>query len=69
MVIKEMKVEVKVLRGDEGQIEDELIFKEEKVYVLKYKILRIEIIQLHHNLLVARHEERQKATEPVTKNY
>ena len=40
-----------------------------KVYVLKDKELRLEVIQLHHNMLVARHKGRQKITELVTKNY
>jgi len=37
-VVKEMKkAGVKVLRNDEWQIEDELVLKERKVYVLKNK--------------------------------
>jgi len=34
------------------------VLKEGKVYVLKDKELRAEIIQLHHNILVARHGEK-----------
>jgi len=31
--VEEMKAEVKVLRNDEWQIEDDLVLKEKKVYV------------------------------------
>ena len=31
--------------------------------------LRIEIIWLHYNMLVAKHRERQKITELVIRNY
>jgi len=34
------------------------VLKEEKVYVSKEKELRIEIIQLHHDILVAEYGER-----------
>jgi len=37
------------LRREEWQIEEELMLKEEKMYMLKYEVLRIEIIQLHHD--------------------
>ena len=43
-VVEEMKrVEVKNLRGDEWKIEGDLVLKEEKVYILKDKELRVEI--------------------------
>ena len=48
-------MEVKVLRGEEWQIERDLILKKGNVYVLKNKALRVEIIQLHHDILVAEH--------------
>jgi len=38
------KVEVKVLKGDEWQIDEELVLKERKVYILKDEELRVEII-------------------------
>ena len=38
------KVGTKVLRNKEWQIEDELVLKEEKMYVLKNEKLRLEII-------------------------
>ena len=49
------KVEVKMLRGDEWEIEGELVLKEEKIYVLKDKKLRLEVIQLHYDVPVAGH--------------
>ena len=45
------KAGVKVLRNNEWKIEGELVLKEGKVYVLKDEELRIEIIQLHHDML------------------
>ena len=38
------KAGVKMLRGEEWQIEGNLVLKKEKVYVLKNEVLRIEII-------------------------
>jgi len=46
-----------------------LILKEEKVYVLKNEELRVEIIQLYYDVLVAGHERRWKTTELITRNY
>ena len=63
------KAGVKVLRGDEWQIEEELVLKEEKMYVLKDEELRAEIIQLHHNVPVVGHGGRWKMVELVTRNY
>ena len=52
-VVKEMKkAGVKILRNDKWQIENKLVLKEEKVYVLKNKSLRLEIIWLHYNTLI-----------------
>ena len=69
-VVEEIKkVGVKVLREEEWQIEGELVLKEEKIYVLKDKKLRIEIIQLHHDVPTAGHGGRQKMTELVMRNY
>ena len=39
-----IKVGVKVLKNDEWQIENDLVLKKEKVYVLKDNKLRMEII-------------------------
>jgi len=44
MVEKMKKAGVKVLREYEWQIEENLVLKEEKVYILKNKVLRVEII-------------------------
>jgi len=44
-IVEEMKnTGVKVLRGDEWQVEGDLVLKKRKVYVPKNKELRIEII-------------------------
>ena len=68
--VKEMKkAGVKVLRNDKWQIEEGLVLKEGKVYVLKNKKLRLEIIQLHHNTPIAEHGGQWKMVELVTRNY
>ena len=54
--VEEMKrAEVKVLRNEEWQIEDDLVLKKGKVYVPKDDKLRLEIIWLHHNMLITEH--------------
>ena len=60
---------MKELQGNEWQIEEELVLKEGKVYVLKDRELRAEIIQLHYDVLVAGHGGRWKTMELVTRNY
>jgi len=50
-------------------MKEDLVLKEEKVYVLKDEKLRVEIIQLHHDEPVAGHGGRWKIFELVTKNY
>ena len=57
------------MRGYEWEIEEDLVLKEEKVYVLKDKELRMEMVQLHHDTLVAGHRGRWKMTELVMRNY
>ena len=58
-VIEEMKkTRVKMLQGEEWWIKEKLVLKEEKIYIPKDKELRVEIIQLHHNVLVAEHGEK-----------
>ena len=69
VVEKIKKAGVRNLKGDEWKIEKELVLKEDKVYVLKDKELRMEVIWLHHDTLVAGHEERWKTMELVTRNY
>ena len=69
-VVEEMKkVKVKKLWENEWQIEGDLVLKKGKVYVLEDEELRVEIIQLHHDVLVAGHGGWWKTTELVTRNY
>ena len=57
--VEEMKkAEVKMLRDEEWQIEEGLVLKEGRVYVPKDEKLRVEIIWLHHDTLIARHREQ-----------
>ena len=63
------KAGVKELRGNEWQIEEDLVLKEGKVYVPKDEELRAEVIQLHHDVLAAEHGGRWKTVELVTRNY
>ena len=61
--------EVNILQRDEWQIEEDLVLKEEKVYVSKNKALRTEIIWLYYNVPIAGYKGRSKITELVTRNY
>ena len=45
------------------------MLKKEKVYMLKNERLRVKIIWLHHNTLVARHGRKWKLIGLVTRNY
>jgi len=45
------------------------MLKEKKMYVLKNKALRIDIIQLYYNIMVADYREKWKITKLVTRNY
>ena len=45
------------------------MLKEGKVYILKNEALRVEIIQLYHDVLVVGHGERWKMTELIIRNY
>jgi len=54
--VEEMKrVEVKVLRNEEWRDIDGIMYKEGKVYVPKDKMLRAEIIRLHHDMPIGGH--------------
>jgi len=59
-VIKAMeemkKAGVKVLRNEEWQIKNDLVLKEGKIYVPRDEKLKLEIIWLHHNTLIAEYE-------------
>ena len=69
-IVEEMKkAGVKMLKNEEWQIEKELVLKEERVYVPKDEKLRVEIIQLYHDTLVAGHGGQWKTVELVTRNY
>jgi len=69
-VVEEIKkVGIKAVRGEEWQLEGDLILKKRKAYVPKDEELRIEIIWLHHDILVAGHRGKWKMTELVMKNY
>ena len=58
-IVEEMKkARVKELRGEEQKIEGDLVLKEGKIYVPKDVELRVEIIQLHYDVLVAGHGRR-----------
>ena len=58
-VVEEMKkVKVSVLREEEQELEGDLVLKDGKVYVLKNEKLRVEIIWLHHNVLVVGYREK-----------
>ena len=69
-VVEEMKkAGVKVVKGEEWQIEEDLVLKEGKLYVLKNEELRVEIIQLHYDTPVVGHRGKWKMMELVTRNY
>ena len=55
VVEKMKKAEIRALKGKEWQLEGDLVLKEGKVYVPKDEELRVEIIQLHHNVPVIGH--------------
>ena len=69
-IVEEMKkARVKELRGEEWKIERDLVIKEGKIYGIKDRKLRVEIIWLHHDVLVAGHGGQWKTVELVMKNY
>ena len=69
-VVKKMKkMKVKVLRGNEQQIEGELILKKENIYILKNEKLKIKIIQFYYGVLITEYKERQKKIKSVVRNY
>ena len=60
---------VKVLRDEEWKDIDSIMYKEEKVYIPKDKILRAEIIRLHHDTSVGEHKGQWKMVKLVTRNF
>ena len=63
------KVRVKVLRGDKQQVKRDLVLKKGRLYILKDKKLRVEIIWLYYDILATRYKERWKMIELVTRHY
>ena len=59
------KAKVKAIQGEEWKIEGELVLKEKKICVSKNEKLRVEIIQLHHDTLVAGHGGKWKTVDPL----
>jgi len=69
-VVEEMKrAGVKVLRDKEWREENGLILKEEKVYVPKDEVLRVEIIRLHYDTSIGEHRGQWKTAEMVMRNF
>ena len=62
------KAGVKTLRDEEWEIEDGIVLKEGRIYVLEGE-LREKVIRLHHDTPVGGHGGRWKTTELVTRNY
>ena len=55
-VVEEMKkAGVQEVKGEEWKLEGDLVIKEEKIYVLKDEELRVEVIQLYHDVPAAGH--------------
>ena len=59
---------IKTLKNKEWEIENGIVTKEEKIYVLEGE-LRGKIIQLHHDTPVGGHGGKWKTAELVTRNY
>ena len=69
-IVEEIKkTNIKELRGNKWRIEGDLILKKGKIYIPKDRELRVEIIQLHHNVLAAEHGKQWKTVELITRNY
>ena len=58
-----------MLRDKEWREVDNIIYKEEKVYVSKDSILRVEIIRLYHDTPVGGHGGQWKIMKLVTQNF
>ena len=58
VVEKMKKTEIKTVREEEWQLKGDLVLREEKVYIPKDKELKVEIIQLHYDVLVVGHGEK-----------
>ena len=68
--VEEMKqAGVKMLRDKEWREVNGIIYKERKIYIPRNEKLRVEIIQLHHNMPVGGHRGQWKMVELVTRNF
>ena len=67
-VEKLKKAGIKTLRDEEWEVEDGIVMKEGRMYILEGD-LRREIIQLHHDTPVGGHGGRWKMTELIGRNY
>jgi len=45
------------------------MLRDEKVYIPRDKRLRVEVVQLHHDMLVGGHGGQWKTIELVTRNF
>jgi len=62
--VEEMKqAGVKILRDEKRREVNSIIYKEERVYVLKDNKLRVEIIRLHYNMLVGGHRNNRRLSD------
>jgi len=52
------KTEVKILKEEKWHVKEYLVLKKRKVYVPKNKALKVKIIWLHYNILVAKHKRK-----------
>ena len=59
---------LKYYKETNSRLEGDLVLKERKIYILKDKVLRVEIIQLHHDVPVTEHSGRWKTTELVARS-
>ena len=67
--VEELKrVEIKALKDKEWEVEDRIVLKEGRIYVLEEN-LRRKIIQLHYNTPIGGHGGRWKTAELVARNY
>ena len=58
-----------MLRDEEWREENSLMLRDGKVYMPRNEKLRVEVIQLHHDIPVEGYGEQWKITELVTRNF
>jgi len=59
---------IKSIKDEEWSIEDRLVLKEERIYMLE-GALRVEVIWQHYDMAIGEHRGRWKITELVGRNY